>query len=148
MSGQSNVTRNLITINKKITLDFRLSEAFKTLRTNIDFCGDDVKVIAFTSCVPAEGKSSVSFNLAISMIEAGKRVLFIDADLRKPVAHRTFDLKNNLGLSTLLGGIDSFREVLNSPIFAMEDIPPQKIESPMEIQQKMLTRFEYFCACS
>ncbi|MBQ6576080.1 MAG: CpsD/CapB family tyrosine-protein kinase [Lachnospiraceae bacterium] len=111
--------RNLITINKKITLDFRLSEAFKTLRTNIDFCGDDIKTIAFTSCVPGEGKSSVSFNLAISMIEAGKRVLFIDADMRKSVLNGRYQMsKTTGGLAHYLAG----RKPLEECIF-MTNIP-------------------------
>ena len=96
---------NQITINKKITLDFRLSEAFKTLRTNIDFCGQDVKAIALTSCFPGEGKSSVSFNLAISMVEAGKRVLFIDGDMRKSVLNGRYQMsKATCGLAHYLAG--------------------------------------------
>ncbi|MBQ8006896.1 MAG: polysaccharide biosynthesis tyrosine autokinase [Lachnospiraceae bacterium] len=113
MAGETNESRNLITINKKITLDFRLSEAFKTLRTNIDFCGDDVKTIAFTSCVPGEGKSSVSFNLAISMIEAGKRVLFIDADMRKSVLNGRYQMsKATGGLAYFLAGRKPLEECI------------------------------------
>ncbi len=66
-------------------MDYRSKEAFKTLRTNIQFCGTEIKVITITSCTPNEGKSSVSFNLAVSFAEAGKKVIFIDADLRKSV---------------------------------------------------------------
>lgn len=73
-----------ITIKRK-KMDFSANETYKTLRTNIQFCGDDVKAIMFTSCTPSEGKSSVSFNLAASFAEDGKRVIFIDADLRKSV---------------------------------------------------------------
>jgi capsular exopolysaccharide family len=68
---------------KKEKLDYRAEEAFKSLRTNIQFCGEDKKVIVITSSMPSEGKSSVSLNLAVSLTEVGKRVLFIDADLRK-----------------------------------------------------------------
>ncbi|MDF2486354.1 MAG: polysaccharide biosynthesis protein [Herbinix sp.] len=66
-------------------LDFRTNESYKTLRTNIQFCGDDIKVISLTSCMPSEGKTSVSFNLAVSFAEAGKKVILIDADLRRSV---------------------------------------------------------------
>ena len=60
---------------KKIPqLDFRTNEAFKTLRTNITFCGDDQRVILFTSTIPNEGKTSVVFQLARSFAEDGKRV--------------------------------------------------------------------------
>ena len=55
----------LITINRKTKLDFQTNEAYKTLRTNIEFCGNNVKVIAITSCVPNEGKSSVSFLIKV-----------------------------------------------------------------------------------
>lgn len=64
---------------------YRIEEAYKTLRTNLQFSGEDKKVIVFTSCTPGEGKSSVSLQIAISLAESGKKVLFIDADLRKSV---------------------------------------------------------------
>lgn len=73
---------NLDQIDK---LDYRTKEAYKTLRTNIEFCGEENKVIAITSCTPNEGKSSVSMNLAYAMAEAKKNVILIDADLRKSV---------------------------------------------------------------
>ena len=65
--------------------DYRIKEAFKTLRTNIEFSGADLKVIAVTSCTPNEGKSSVAMELAKAFAEAGKRTLLIDADMRKSV---------------------------------------------------------------
>ena len=65
--------------------DTSMDEAYKALRTNIQFCGADKKVIAFTSCTPNEGKSNVTFHLAASLAESGKSVLLIDADLRKSV---------------------------------------------------------------
>ena len=70
---------------KNLTKDYRSNEAYKTLRTNIEFSGSDKKVIVFTSCTPNEGKSTVTMGLAASLAEGGKRVLFVDADLRKSV---------------------------------------------------------------
>ncbi len=74
-----------VNFEKKKELDFKTNEAYKTLRTNISFSGEDIQVIAFTSSVPNEGKSAVSFNLAESLAEDNKKVLYIDADIRKSV---------------------------------------------------------------
>ena len=66
-------------------LGHSVEEAYKTLRTNLQFCGEDKKVIAVTSCTPNEGKSNVTLNLARAVAEAGKKVLVVDADLRRSV---------------------------------------------------------------
>ena len=67
------------------TLSFRTREAFKTLRSNVEFSGKDVHTIAITSCTPNEGKTEVSFELARSFAQNNKRAILIDADLRKSV---------------------------------------------------------------
>lgn len=86
--------------------DFFTQEAYKTLRTNLQFCGQDIKVIAVTSCYENEGKTTVSLNLARSLTELGKKVLYLDADMRKSVmAARHTDVKNPAGLSELLTGM-------------------------------------------
>ena len=95
----------VITINRRNKLSFQTNEAYKSLRSNMEFCGNNVKVIAITSCVPNEGKSSVSFNLAISMAEAGKHVLFIDGDMRKSVILGRYQITRiTSGLSHFLAG--------------------------------------------
>ena len=94
-------------------LDFRTQEAFKTLRTNIDFSGDNVKVICITSCTPNEGKSSTSFELAKSYAQMGKKVLLVDADLRKSVMRQRHKKgKVRLGLTNYLVGKVEFQEAL------------------------------------
>lgn len=86
--------------------NYSMSEAYKALRTNVQFCGSEVKVIAVTSCQPGEGKSSVSLQLASALAESGKRVLFIDADLRKSAMAKRMRLpKGSKGLSQLLSGM-------------------------------------------
>ena len=98
---------------KEEELDFRSREAFKTLRTNIDFSGEDVKVICVTSCTPNEGKSNISFELAKSYAQMGKKVLLLDADLRKSVMRQRHKKgKVRLGLVNYLAGKAPFEDAL------------------------------------
>jgi len=77
-----------VSSREKINANFLSKEAYKSLRTNIQFCGKDVKTICITSCIPNEGKTVVSFRLASTIAESGKKVLFIGADLRKHVSYK------------------------------------------------------------
>lgn len=70
---------------KEKTPEGQTAEAFKSLRTNILFCGADKKVLMLTSCTPGEGKSNTSLQLAMSLAELGKRTLLMDTDLRRSV---------------------------------------------------------------
>jgi capsular exopolysaccharide synthesis family protein len=102
-----------VSISKLISLDFQANEAYKTLRTNIQFCGNDIKVIGLTSSIPNEGKSSVSINLAVSMAEAGKKVVLIDADLRKSVLIGRYKVDKPVkGLTHYLSGLNSADEII------------------------------------
>ena len=65
--------------------DFFTQEAFKTLRTNLQFCGQDICTVVITSCNENEGKTTITLQLAKSLAELNKRVLVIDADMRKSV---------------------------------------------------------------
>ena len=86
-------------------LDFRAKEAYKSLRTNLEFSGADVKVVALTSCTEDEGKTSTSFQLAVSLAEAGKKTILVDADLRKSVMHGRYKAtRERYGLSHYLSG--------------------------------------------
>lgn len=81
-----------------------VSEAFKTIRTNLQFSSIDEEVKSFlvTSSIPSEGKSFVSANLGVAFAQAGNKVLIVDCDLRRGRQHTIFGLNNHLGLSNLL----------------------------------------------
>lgn len=92
----------LTNIRKK---DYFYEEAIKTLRTNIQFTGKNVKTIMFTSCFPNEGKSGVTFQLCQEIGNMGKRVLLIDADIRKSAYVSRYRIKQKVnGLSQYLSG--------------------------------------------
>ncbi|WP_182902010.1 polysaccharide biosynthesis tyrosine autokinase [Microbispora sp. H10830] len=80
------------------------AEAFRSLRTNLQFIGVDrqPKSLVVTSCLPGEGKSSTSANLAITMAQAGWRVVLVDADLRRPSVPRYLGIEGGTGLTDVL----------------------------------------------
>ena len=85
--------------------NYFMREAFNTLRTNILFSGKDVKNIVITSCLANEGKTTISTEIAKNLAESGKKVLLIDADLRKSVmVSRYTKTRGLLGLSQVLSG--------------------------------------------
>ncbi|MCL2718120.1 MAG: polysaccharide biosynthesis tyrosine autokinase [Lachnospiraceae bacterium] len=97
---------------KKVEMDFHVREAYKTLRSNVEFSGEDIRVVAVTSCAANEGKSSTSYNLARAFAENGSRVLLIDADLRKSVMrglHKRGRVR--LGLVHALVGKSTFDDI-------------------------------------
>lgn len=83
-----------------------ISEAYRVLRTNIQFSSldEEIKTIAITSSAPSEGKSTIISNLAITMVSMGYKTLIIDADFRRPRLHKIFDLENDFGLTNVLMG--------------------------------------------
>ncbi len=85
-----------------------ISEVFRTLRTNIQFMNTKgkLKSILITSTLPGEGKSWVSANLAITFAQAGKKVILIDADMRKGRVYSIFGVSPRPGLSNYLSGVD------------------------------------------
>lgn len=93
-----------------------IAEAFRTLRTNIQFTSVDkeIKVLAVTSATPGEGKSILASNLAISLSQEEKKILFIDCDLRKPKGYEMFNIPNTVGLTSLLMGKSSLADTVYS----------------------------------
>jgi len=113
------------------------AEQYRTIRTNIEFAQLDksMKNLLVSSSIPAEGKSTVASNLAYVIAQTDKRVLLVDADLRKPTVHRTFKLNNEQGLTTLLSNADlKFNQVvqhsrdLNLYFLPSGPIPPNPSE--------------------
>lgn len=100
---------------EKEELTNREKEIYRTLRSNIEFTGIENKVIAITSVLPDDGKSTVSFHLAAAFAEADKKTLYIDADIRKSVFAIRYGVGNNhKGLSHLLSGQAAMQEVVYS----------------------------------
>lgn len=90
-----------------------MQEAIKSLRTNLQFSGQDVKVIEITAYGEKEGKTTISMQIARSFAELGKKVLLIDADMRKSVmAGRNTTAKPQKGLSEVISGMASLEECL------------------------------------
>ena len=81
-----------------------ISEAVKTIRTNLQFSSIDQKVqsILVTSSVPGEGKSFITANLAVAFAQTGSKVLIVDCDMRRGRQHKIFEIENEQGLSNLL----------------------------------------------
>ena len=93
--------------------DYNYKEAIKTLRTNIQFCGNSIHVVMFTSAMPDEGKSDVSFALAESLSQIGKKTLMVDADIRKSVLVSRYQLEHEVnGLSQYLSGQKTLEEAI------------------------------------
>lgn len=126
---------------EKITLklpgseDFFTQEAYKALRTNLQFCGQDIKVMVFTSVHENEGKTTISLHTAQSLAELGKKVLVIDTDMRKSVmAGRNTNVRRPAGLSEVLTGMKNVSECLyatqnpNLHILFAGKYPPNPVE--------------------
>ena len=132
----------LVSLGQLKEQTYSMKESLRALKTNIQFCGNDIKTILITSAVPDEGKSTVTINLARSLTESGKRVLVIDTDMRKSVlvGRLRANTKDGeiLGLSHDLSGQNVLSEVLYatdvprlSMVFAGSTVP-----NPTEILEK------------
>lgn len=83
-----------------------ISESFRTLRTNLQFSSVDtgLRSLLLTSASPGEGKTTMAANLAVVMAQAGRQVVLVDADLRRPVQHKVFEVRRSPGLADALLG--------------------------------------------
>ncbi|MFC6207750.1 CpsD/CapB family tyrosine-protein kinase [Levilactobacillus tongjiangensis] len=114
----------------------QIAEQFRTVRTNIQFSSVNhpVKSILFTSSAPSEGKSTMSNNLAVTWASQGARVVLVDADLRRPTVHQTFDVTNRLGMTNFLSGVATLAEVVqattitNLSVVTSGPMPPNPAE--------------------
>lgn len=117
------------------SLDIVSKEAYRVLRTNLMFCGKDIKTVVITSCTENDGKSTVCVNLAHALAEFGKKVLLIDGDLRKSVlATKITDVTEVNGLSQYLSGMSELEQSiyhidnLNFDIIFAGIFPPNPCE--------------------
>lgn len=115
--------------------NFLLEEAYKVLRTNLQFCGQDIKTVAITSCDENEGKTTIALNLAKELSQLGKKVLVVDADMRKSVVvGRNTSAANVTGLSEFLTGMEKLENSIystqyeNLQIMFAGKYPPNPVE--------------------
>jgi len=129
-----------ITMQRRLILNeksnFHIREAYKTLRTNMRFFLNEegCKKICITSGAMSEGKSITILNLAISIAEDNKRVLLIDADMRRPTMARLLNFPISPGLSNVLAGLASDKDAVHKEVYPnldvmfAGDIPPNPSE--------------------
>lgn len=103
--------------------DYFYSEAIKTLRTNIQLSGQSIKTILITSCYPNEGKSDIALSLAQELGSIGKKVLLLDADIRKTAYVGRLEVQEEVkGLSQLLSGQAGLQDIIYNTNFPNMDI--------------------------
>ncbi len=124
-----------VSVKEAFLSDFLTNEAFKELRTNIQFCGNHVKKIIITSSVPNEGKSYIAYHLSLSIAEAGKKVLLLDCDLRNSLLISQFQISDEIdGLSHYLSGLSDYEDILcktnidNLHVIFSGHVPPNPTE--------------------
>lgn len=103
---------------------FYVVESYKSIRTNVTFALStfEKKILAVSSANPAEGKSTTAANIAIASAQGGNKVLLIDADMRKSVQHKIFNLKNKKGLSSAISKINKTDECIQKNVMENLDV--------------------------
>ncbi len=109
-----------------------VSEAYRTLRTNLQFSKIEKKLrsILVTSAGPKEGKSTTAANLAITMAQVGNKVVIIDADLRRPILHSAFGMSRENGLTNYLAGSLSYEEMFQNSFLENLKVVPSGVLPP------------------
>ena len=113
-------SKNVLTSNSK----FAIVEGYKIARTNLVFSltAQESNCVAITSWSKGEGKSTATVNLAISFAKMGKRVLLIDVDLRRPNLHNLLKIKNETGVSDVIGRFGEFEDVVHRDVITNLDV--------------------------
>lgn len=113
----------VLTMNDAGEKNFYYKEAVKTLRTNIQFTGKEIKAILFTSCYPNEGKTDIVFQLAVEMGKAGRKTVIVDADIRKSGFIKRYKTSREVpGLSEYLSGQAEKKDIICSTGYDNADI--------------------------
>jgi polysaccharide biosynthesis transport protein len=128
-----------------------IAAAYRILQANLKFLSSDqpLKVIAITSSVPQEGKSTISANLAVAIAQLGQRVLLVDADMYRPIQHRIWRITNETGLSNMLvEQIDL--STVRQPVMPHLDVLPAGVVPPNALalldSQRMASLVKQFAA--
>jgi succinoglycan biosynthesis transport protein ExoP len=103
-----------------------VAEAYRTIRTAVYFAEREAaaKTMLITSPAPGDGKSTTASNLAIAMAQAGRRVLLVDADCRRPTQHKIFGLDAKVGLSSVMAGLESVEGAIQRTDLETLDVMP------------------------
>lgn len=127
--------QTVMNISESRHVPFAVVEAYKAIRTNLTFLlsSSDTKVFGITSPEAGEGKSTTSVNMAIAFSQLGDKVLLIDADMRKSSIHKKLKIENNIGLSNILAGFNSYKEAITNinetfDVITAGQVPPNPSE--------------------